>query len=313
MTKITDAEKKTLKGRGFLPTKDGRFSARLITVNGKVNAEQAMAISQAAEKFGNGQVFYTTRLTVEIPGIAYEDIEAFADFMGRVGMTTGGTGSRVRPVVCCKGTVCVHGLTDTLALAERVHKTFYEGWYDVKLPHKFKIGIGGCPNNCVKPELHEFGIVAQHVPAYDADMCNGCKKCAPMDVCPVKALTREDGLTAWDQELCNNCGKCIGKCPFDCFEEEKLGFKLYVGGKWGKYPRVGSQLPGIYTEEEVMSILEKTLLLYREKGRTGERMGAMAERIGAEAFIEMILSDEILTRKQEILDAPLHLVGGATC
>ena len=27
------------------------------------------------------------------------------------------------------------------------------------LPAKFKIGVGGCPNNCVKPTLNDIGIV----------------------------------------------------------------------------------------------------------------------------------------------------------
>ena len=38
-----------------------------------------------------------------------------------------------------------------------------------------------------------------------------------------------------------------------------------------------------------------------------------ADRIGADKFIEQLLSDDVLERKQAILDAQLHLVGGATC
>ena len=82
----------------------------------------------------------------------------------QAGLYTGGTGSRVRPIVPCKGTVCVHGLIDTQALARELHEKFYLGWYDVKLPHKFKIGIGGCPNNCIKPSLNDFGIMGQRCP-----------------------------------------------------------------------------------------------------------------------------------------------------
>ena len=150
---ISAEEKKQLKGKGFLPTKDGKFSARLITVNGAVTAEQAEVMAETAKKYGSGQLFYTTRLTVEIPGISYESIPAFTEMIEKVQLKTGGTGSRVRPVVCCKGTVCVHGLTDTLALAEKIHKRFYEGWYDVKLPHKFKIGIGELPKRLCKTRI----------------------------------------------------------------------------------------------------------------------------------------------------------------
>lgn len=116
-----------------------------------------------------------------------------------------------------------------------------------------------------------------------------------------------------NQDICNNCGKCIDTCPFDCIEQAQYGYKLYVGGKWGKHPRWGSQIPSIYSEEEVMSLLEKTLLVYREQGKTGERLGVTVDRLGKDNFIAQILSDEVLQRKQAILDAPLHLAGGATC
>lgn len=310
---ITEDEKKVLKGKGFLPTTDGRCSARLITVNGCVTAQQSRMMAEAAEKFGDGRIFYTTRQTVEIPGISYENVEAFTELAEKAGMETGGTGSRVRPIVCCKGSVCVHGLADTLRLAQRIHETYYKGWYNVKLPHKFKIGIGGCPNSCVKPELHEFGIVAKKIPSFDEDMCNRCKKCPPAQICPVKALRHDKDGTELKMDICNGCGKCIDKCAFDCIEEEAYGYQVTVGGKWGKYPRTGTSVPGIFSEEEVMSIIEKTLLVYREQGHTGERLGVTVDRLGADNFIAQILSDSVLERKQEILDAELHLVGGATC
>lgn len=62
-----------------------------------------------------------------------------------------------------------------------------------------------------------------------------------------------------------------------------------------------------------MKIVEKVILLFREQGKTGERFADTIERIGFEEVQKQLMSDEILDRKQEILDAPLHLVGGATC
>lgn len=76
---------------------------------------------------------------------------------------------------------------------------------------------------------------------------------------------------------------------------------------------MGSPVPGIYSEDEVMALIEKALLIYREQGITGERFGRTVERIGVDNFIAQMLSDDILERKQAILDAKLHLVGGATC
>ncbi|MGI6425205.1 MAG: hypothetical protein ACOX2A_08330 [Tepidanaerobacteraceae bacterium] len=48
---------------------------------------------------------------------------------------------------------------------------------NVRLPHKFKIGVGGCPNNCIKPDLNDLGVIGQLVPIFDEELCYGCKKC----------------------------------------------------------------------------------------------------------------------------------------
>lgn len=176
---VSAEDEKKLKGQGFLNNKGtDNFSARVITINGKVTAEQMRHVAEAAEKFGNGTVIFTTRLTMEVQGIPYENIEDFKAFLAEKGMTTGGTGKKVRPVVSCKGTTCHFGLIDTFALSEEIHHRFYEGYRSVVLPHKFKIAVGGCPNNCVKPDLNDIGIIGQCVPTVDKEKCRGCKKCA---------------------------------------------------------------------------------------------------------------------------------------
>lgn len=315
MLNITPEEKKALKGRGIIMTRDNEhFIARIISPNGVFNHEQLQALTDAAEKYGDGRIAMTTRLTVEIQGVTYENAAALTADLEAVGLYVGGTGSVVRPVVACKGTVCVHGLMDTQAFCKRVFDEFYVKWHTVKLPHKFKIGIGGCPNNCIKPGLHDFGIMGQSVPDYDPDLCNACRKCAVVEKCPVKAAHVEaDGHLAIDSEKCTNCGKCIGTCNFDSIEEKARGYRVFIGGIWGKTQRLGTPVPGIYSEDEIMKLIEKAILLYREQGKTGERFGRTIDRIGADSFIAQLLTDDVLDRKQAILDAKLHLTGGATC
>ena len=312
---ISPLEIKRVKGMGFLNNKGtDLFNARIITVNGKITAEQTAVIAEAAKKFGNGDVEFTTRLTVEVRGVHYDNIPAFQEFIAQAGLITGGTGSLVRPVVSCKGTTCQYGLYDTFALSEEIHKRFYLGYHSVKLPHKFKIACGGCPNNCVKPTLNDLGIIGQLVPQFDEDSCNGCKKCQIVNVCPMKACKVEDGVLEIDPEVCNNCGRCVGHCPFDAIEEGKTGFKIYIGGRWGKKIAHGQPLGKIFTsEEEVLNTVEKAILFFREQGKTGERFADTIERLGFEYVEKEILSDDILARKDAILAAELHLTGGATC
>lgn len=312
---ISPEEEKRVKALGFLNNKGtDNFSARIITVNGKVTAAQQKVIAEAAEKFGNGTITYTTRLTVEVPGVPFDKIEEFQEFIGKAGLITGGTGSVVRPVVSCKGTTCQYGLIDTFDLSQKIHERFYLGYHTVKLPHKFKIAVGGCPNNCVKPDLNDLGIIGQLIPNYDEDECNGCKKCSVVSACPMGAASLADGVMEIDPEVCNHCGRCVGKCRFDAIEDGIRGYKVYIGGRWGKKVAQGRALSHIFrTEEEVLDVVEKAILLFREQGKTGERFSQTIDRLGFENVENQLLANDLLERKQEILDATLHVTGGATC
>ncbi|MBO5751143.1 MAG: hypothetical protein J6R80_01925, partial [Kiritimatiellae bacterium] len=151
------------------------------------------------------------------------------------GLETGGTGPKVRPIVSCKGTTCVFGLIDTYALSEEIHNRFYKGYGKLKLPHKFKMAVGGCPNNCVKPNLNDIGIVGAVVAA------------------------------------------------------GKFGFKVALGGHWGRTGGAGVMVPTVFeTEEEVLSVIEKVLCFYRDNGKAGERFFKTLERIGFEESLKMI-------------------------
>ena len=292
-----------VKGQGFLHNKGTDcFNARILTTNGNVTTEQVRAIAEAADRFGCGRVQFTSRMTVELPGIPYEKIGDFQAFLGEHGLYTGGTGPRVRPVVSCKGTTCQYGLYDTFGLSEKIHERFYLGYHDVKLPHKFKIAAGGCPNNCVKPDLNDLGIIGQRIRQVDPDKCRGCKKCQIEAGCPMKAVSVVGGKVTVNESLCNNCGRCAGKCPFDAFGQGKQAWKVCIGGRWGKKVGQGTPLSKLFTsEEEVLSVIEKTILFYRENGQPGERFADTIARLGFENVEREILSDDILARKDEIL------------
>ena len=308
--KLTDAEKKALKGRGYILNRDGEhFIARIITEDGTLTSEELAVVSEAAKTFGSGRVAMTSRMTVEVQGLTYENIEPFDQFLKERGLYVGGTGARVRPIVACKGTVCVHGLIDTQGLARELHEKFYKGWYDVKLPHKFKIGIGGCPNNCVKPSLNDFGIMGQRMPEYDPKDCHSCRRCLVAERCPVHAAQLVDGVMQIDRSKCTSCGKCIDNCVFKTVSEKKAGYAVFVGGLWGKRQRMGTRLEGIYSKEEIFALVERSLLLFREQAWTGERFGAFIERIGPDIFIQELLSGDVMDRKQAILEAPLLAPG----
>ena len=291
---LSPEEIKRVKGLGCLRDKryPDVFNVRVITRNGKISTREHRAIAEAADRFGSGEVALTTRLTMEIQGVKYDNIKPLIDFLGEFGLSTGGTGALVRPVVSCKGTTCQYGLADTFALSEKIHEKFYIGYHGVTLPHKFKICVGGCPNNCVKPSLNDVGIVGQKVPKIDLEKCRGCKKCQVAESCPVKSARVENGKVFVDPAICNNCGRCQGKCPFGAFEDYQYGFRVYVGGRWGKKVSHGIPLTRIFTsEEEVLAVVEKAILLYRDEGIAGERFADTIARLGFDYINEKLTGE----------------------
>ena len=310
--KLPAEEIKRVKALGCLQDKrfPDVFNVRIITRNGKITAQEHHVIAEAAEKFGSGAVTMTTRLTLEIQGVKHENIQPLIDFLGEHGLSTGGTGSLVRPVVSCKGTTCQYGLIDTFGLSDRIHDKFYIGYHGVTLPHKFKIAVGGCPNNCVKPDLNDLGIVGQRVPMVDYAKCRGCKVCQVEKSCPIKTAQMVDGKIHIDPNECNNCGRCKGKCPFGALEEYQEGYKILIGGRWGKKVAHGIALTKLFTtEEEVMDVIEKAILLFRDEGISGERFADTVARLGFEYVNEKLLSDSI--DKEAVLKKTVK--GGATC
>ena len=278
------------------------FNVRVITVNGKLSSEKLAAIAEAASRFGSGEAAMTSRLTVEIQCVPYANIEPMRQFLAQHGLETGGTGPKVRPVVSCKGTTCQYGLIDTFSLSEKIHAQFYEGYHQVKLPHKFKIAVGGCPNNCVKPSLNDLGIIGQRLPVVDLEQCRGCKNCQVEKICPVHIARLEEGKIRIDLDQCKGCGRCVGQCPFHAADRHINGYRVYLGGRWGKNSAHGQPMPKLFTQEaEVLALVEKAILLFKDRGIPGERFSDTIGRIGFEEACRLLVSDELLARKEEIL------------
>ena len=304
---LTKEQITAVKGRGFLQNRGTEcFSGRVVTVAGLFTPHELRAIAECAEKFGNGKVIFTARLAAEIVGISFEKIPEAEAFMAERGLRFGGTGAKVRPVTACKGTTCIYGNIDTQALAKAIFDKFYIGMRDVKLPHKFKIGVGGCPNSCMKPSLNDVGIEGCKAFSFDSALCRGCKKCAVAEGCPSKAVTVTDKKAVIDPNQCTHCGVCVGKCPFGAVPKEAASVcRVFAGGTWGKTRRMGTLLRKVYSADEVVAVIEKILLWYKENGYVKERLGAAIDRLGADKLEAALAADDLFIRKDEILQKPL--------
>ena len=289
---LTPEQIAKVKGLGCLRDKryEDVFNVRVLTGNGKISTEKHRIVAEAADRFGSGEVALTGRMTFEIQGVPYDKIPDLVFFLKENGMECGGTGPKVRPVVSCKGTSCVFGLIDTYSLSEKIHNRFYLGFHNEILPHKFKIAVGGCPNNCVKPDLNDLGIVGCRIFTPKTTLCRGCKTCGPAEHCPMGAILMENGKVKLDPAICNRCGRCLQSCPFGVFAEAKAGYRMALGGRWGKKGSQGRFINHIFeSEDDVLNAIEKAILLFRDEGIKGERFAETIQRLGAEYVEQKIL------------------------
>lgn len=268
----------TLKSRGFLKqTQDGRYSLRLKVVGGNVTAEQLESMRRISEKYGNGYIHLTSRQSVEIPFVKLEEIEKVLDALAEEKLSPASTGPRVRTITACQGSaVCANGLIDTSALAREFDARFGGRM----LPHKFKIGLTGCRNNCLKAEENDLGVKGCMEPKWNAAACIYCGKCAK--VCPTAAIGVDPGKKklTYEQDKCVKCGKCVKACPTKAWTGES-GFIVYFGGLFGKRIAIGRPLlPVIHSEETLYAVVEAALKFFEENAEKGERFSTLLDRVG---------------------------------
>lgn len=142
----------------------------------------------------------------------------------------------------------------------------------------------------MKPDLNDVGIIGQRIPTVYLDKCRGCKKCRVESSCPIKTAQVHEGKIVIDPDACNHCGRCKNMCPFGAVTDYVDGYKIYLGGRWGKRVAQGRAMSKIFTSgEEVLSVVEKAILLFRDEGIDGERFADTVARLGFE-YVENKIS-----------------------
>lgn len=277
---------KELKNSGFLKqVQEERFSLRLKVVGGQVTAKQLNSVNELAAKFGNGYIHLTSRQSIEIPFIKQEDIGRVLEFMVQEGLEAASTGPKVRTITACQGrSVCQSGLINTSQLAQE----FDERFGGRPVPHKFKIGVTGCRNNCLKAEENDIGVKGALTPDWTPENCTYCGLC--QKTCPSNAITVESKAKTltFDKAGCISCGRCVKSCPKNSWSGES-GFIIYFGGLYGNRIVIGKQLlPVIHSKEKLFAVIETTLQYFEEHGKKGERFCTMMDRIGWDALTERI-------------------------
>jgi len=72
-------------------------------------------------------------------------------------------------------------------------------------------------------------------------------------------------------------------------QDKRIGYSVYLGGCGGRVSRPALRLDNVFTEEEVLGVVEKVVTFFNAKAKPRQRLGALIEEMGKESFLEAIL------------------------
>ncbi len=301
---IRDLNTKKVMKNAFRITKTKYKTALRVRVpGGLINPECLMIVSEISSKYGDGQIHMTTRQGFEILGIDMEDMpkvnEMAQPLIDKLGINqkekgTGYDAAGTRNISACIGNkICPKAQYNTTNLAKRIEKIVF--------PHDlhFKIALTGCPNDCIKARMHDFGIIGTCLPEYEMDRCVTCeacvKKCKKISV---NALRVENNKIVRDENKCIGCGECVLNCPMSAWTRSpKKYYKLMIMGRTGKKnPRLAEDWLRWVDEDSIVKIIENTYdyvteYIAKDAPNGKEHIGYIVDRTGFEEFRKWALKD----------------------
>lgn len=142
--------------------------------------------------------------------------------------------------------------------------------------HRLTVAISGCANQCSQPQIADFGLVAQRVPAVNSALCTRCGLC--VETCDEGALSLGEAGVILDRAVCVGCGSCIASCSSGALRPGEEGWRVLAGGRLGRHPRLAADVASCVPPADAMGCLAATVDVFVERGRPGERIGATLDR-----------------------------------
>jgi nitrite reductase (NADH) large subunit len=136
--------------------KDGTFSVIPRMRGGVTTPDELRRIADVADKYKVPMVKVTGSQRIDLLGIRKADLpKVWAD----LGMPSGQAYTKgVRMVKTCVGTeFCRFGVQDSTNTGIELERRFE----NLFTPHKFKMGVVGCPRNCAEATVKDLGLVGQ--------------------------------------------------------------------------------------------------------------------------------------------------------
>lgn len=271
---------------------------RLRVPLGIVYPEQLDILREVALRYGDGRLHLTTRKTIEIPGVPIKLVETAKLLLTRAGWGGSAFGNNVRNITSCPGRYsCTNAQVDTQGIGLELDSILCHLDY---LPAKFKIAIAGCVNGCTHPLINDLGIVGVSRAVFNPEKCKMCYTC--IKSCREGALSYNDeGAVVVDNRKCIDCGDCLAGCTSGALICEGVYYRLFVGGRMGRHPRLGQYFGDFSTQTEAIEQIERIIAVYYHNANKDERLGQMIQRISMPKFRKMVAEIE-----QDKIDYLMH-------
>lgn len=303
-----------LKKNAFRVSKQrGKTALRIRVPGGHLDVKHFDIIKEVAQKYGNGTVHITIRQGFEVPGISMDKMDEvnkmiapiLRDLRDEVGVEIGDEekgypASGTRNVSACIGNnTCPFANYNTTNLARKIEKNIFPNDFHVK------IALTGCPNDCIKAHMQDFGIIGQVEPEYHIERCIGCKAC--VNNCKARvtgALTFENFKVKRDPIRCIGCGECILKCPAAAWTRGNNYFRVVIMGRTGKKnPRLATHFLEWVDEDSIIKIINNTYKFidkYIDRSLPKEHVGYIVDRVGFQTFKKEVLEGVDLQPKAKV-------------
>lgn len=301
---IRDLNTRKVMKNAFRITKNKyKTSLRVRVPGGLIDPESLMTVAEISKEYGDGQIHMTTRQGFEILGIDMEDMpevnEKIQPVIDKLDINQdkrgeGYSAAGTRNIAACVGNkVCPKAQYNTTEFAKRIEKEVFPN--DLH----FKIALTGCPNDCIKARMHDFGIVGTCLPEYEMNRCITClacvKKCRKISA---GALKEENNKIVRDEEKCIGCGECVLNCPMGAWTRSpKKYYKLMIMGRTGKKnPRLAEDWIKWIDEDSIVKIIKNTYdyvteYISKDAPNGKEHIGYIVDRTGFQEFRKWALKD----------------------
>lgn len=309
---MTVNRKKVTKNAYRVTKVRGKTALRIRVPGGHIETKYFELIHHIAKKYGVGEAHLTARQGFEIPGIDFDKIPEINKLIEPLidslelnfddeidGYPAAGT----RNISACIGNkVCPYANDQTTEFARRIEREVYPNDYH------FKIAITGCPNDCIKAHMQDFGIICTTEPQYDESRCISCNAC--VENCKKRvtdALSMENYSIKRNEDQCIGCGECILKCPTGAWSRSKEKYyRMVIMGRTGKRnPRIARPFIKWGDKESMIQIIKNTYDFvdrHIDRSLKKEHIGYIVDRVGFKTFKEEVLEGVKLNPKAKVAE-----------